>query len=243
MTKLFAHRGATQFETENTLSAFEYALDLGTDGIELDVHLSSDGEIVVFHDFNLDRLTEGRGAVSSFTSYDLQSLVFKSGKSYDQIPLLSDVLNLIKTHDQTHGSHTLLNCELKAGSDLYPGIEKAVVDLCLSYLSPDQIIVSSFDHYSLRRVKNYESSIKTGILTAAAIIDPWNYVSALKGDFYHPNVMTLTKPSLDAFKKYGCPITPYTVNNVKQAYLLFENGVYGLITDLLEDMLEIRPSY
>src|SRR6478736_2939754 len=91
-TLIIGHRGAKGYQPENTLSSFQKALDMKVDGIELDVHLSSDGEIIVFHDETLNRITNGKGDINRYTLSELRD--FRIAKEH-QIPTLKEVFDLI----------------------------------------------------------------------------------------------------------------------------------------------------
>ena len=139
MTKVIAHRGASADAPENTMRAFEQAMLFGADGIELDVQLTRDGELVVIHDETLDRTTTGRGSVYSYTFAELRTLDagswFARSTKPERIPHLQEVFDLLA------GTDILLNVELKNDVVLYDGIEAKLCALlaaypCLLYTSP-----------------------------------------------------------------------------------------------------------
>ena len=119
MTKIFAHRGASAYAPENTLAAFDLTQRLGADGIELDVQLTKDGEVVVIHDETIDRTGTGKGNVRDHTLAELKKLSFHNRMEQyrgEQIPTLREVLDLVKNGDME------VNIELKTGIFWYPGI-------------------------------------------------------------------------------------------------------------------------
>ena len=125
-TKVFAHRGASQYAPENTLEAFRLAMEQGAEGIELDVHLSADGELVVIHDEELERTTNGQGLVKDHTLAQLQALRADNhmpGFEAARIPALRQVLELVRP------SSMQVNIELKTGILWYEGIEKKTLKL------------------------------------------------------------------------------------------------------------------
>ena len=137
--KIYAHRGASAYAPENTLPAFQAAMEQGADGIELDVHLSRDGELVVIHDEELDRTTNGTGLVKDHTLAELKKLCADNGMSgYGdvRIPTLQEVLELVKP------SGMLVNIELKTGILWYEGIEKK--KNILDYIFNDNIMSYTF---------------------------------------------------------------------------------------------------
>ena len=125
-TLVWGHRGASGYAPENTMTAFEKAVELGADGIELDVQLTKDGELVVIHDETIDRVSYGSGWVKDFTYAKLIKHNFnRTHTEYEhaQIPTLEEVYALIKPTDLT------INVEIKTGVVLYPEIEGRVLDL------------------------------------------------------------------------------------------------------------------
>jgi len=122
MALIYAHRGASAYAPENTLEAYRMAVEMGAEGIELDVHLSRDGEIVVIHDSTVDRTTNGSGSVPNFTLQELKELDASNGiEDYRgvKIPTLREVYELL----QPFG--TLVNVEIKSDESFYPGIRKS----------------------------------------------------------------------------------------------------------------------
>jgi len=239
-TKIIAHRGYHKVHVENTLEAFQAALDLGADGLELDVHYAKDGEIMVYHDFDLMRLAGSPHQVGALTKSALQQLsLMGSG----QIPTLESVLKMIALHQEKVKRPILLNVELKAGSRIYPQIEKHTVSLCEQYLKRSQVIYSSFDHHALYTLKQIDPSIQTGVLTASSLFEPWHYCKHLGADYYHGNIMTLDQAEINAIHSHMLPLNPYTVNTLAQCKNLLALNVHGLITDELPEMLNARKVF
>lgn len=242
MAYVIAHRGDHGVHPENTLEAFLSALELGVDGLELDIHMSSDGEIVVFHDFDLERLTSGLGPIGACRYKELRALSFKrdlvnsmEGSKY-YIPTLESVLELIV---EQQPDLPILNVELKAGSAVYPGIEAAVLKLCRQYLRPDQLIFSSFDHEALVAIKDLDPLARIGVLTACVMHEPWVYLSRLGAEFYHPHYLSLRPGQLLGLSDAGIGINPYTVNDLAVAKQLIQGGVYSIITDYPKEVLAL----
>jgi len=249
MTLILGHRGARAYYAENTLLSFEQAIIQGADGIELDIHFSKDGQIMVFHDFTLDRMCGIKGAIYEFTTDALKKFKVQFKNQYEPIPTLEEVLNLIVALQIKYNRKLFVNVELKAGSDFYPDIEQQALALCYRYLPKDQVIFSSFDHFALKRIKELDATALTGILTASALVDPWEYVEKLKADYYHPNHQALNGPILKAFTEHNILLNPYTVNDPKVARSFIENGLHAIITDTpdvmvaLNNEIQTRGSY
>ena len=245
-TKIFGHRGAKGYYPENSMLSFERALEMGADGLELDVHYSKDGEIVVFHDFEMDRMTLHKGMIFEKTWEELSQTTLidqtKEEMSQEKIPKLEEVLRLLKEKQEATGRTLYLNVEFKAGSSLYKGIEGRVAALCLQYLPKEQLIFSSFDHFALKTIKEIDPNLQTGVLTTAAMVEPWEYVEKLKGNFYHPYYLTLTPEVLMSYKQAELEINPYTVNDLNIAKQLIDAGIYGIISDIPDQILKLQEA-
>ncbi|MBM7561060.1 glycerophosphodiester phosphodiesterase [Fusibacter tunisiensis] len=240
MTQIFGHRGASGYYPENTLISFEKALEMGVDGLELDVHFTQDGELVVFHDFELHRLTGEKGFIFQKTLAEIKTLKVHAKNRTASIPTLQEVLSLIQVFEKASGKKIMLNVEFKAGSVHYPGIEEKTYALCLTYLPNQQLIFSSFDHYALKTLKSAHPEAQIGVLSTAALIDPWKYVNTLHGDFYHPHFMTLNEKELSKLKAHDTKINTYTVNSTDTAKKLILAGVDGIITDYPDKLIALK---
>ena len=147
----FGHRGFSGRYPENTMLAFEKAIEAGCDGIELDVHLSSDGELVIIHDERVDRTADGSGYVGKMTLKELRNLdvsaSFRGQYGVNRIPTLEEYLALAKE------TGIITNIELKTGVYTYPGIEEKTLAMIDDFGMRDKIIISSFNHYSVKRMQ------------------------------------------------------------------------------------------
>ncbi len=229
MTKVWAHRGASGYYPENTMSSFEEAVRQKADGIELDVHLSKDGYLVVCHDETLNRTTNGKGFIKQYDLYELKQL--DAGSWFDKrfkgekIPLLEEAIDLVKR------SNMELNIEIKAGSIFYPGIEEKVLKMIDKYGIRSKVIISSFDHYSLVKIKNIDKDIKTGILYTEALYKPINYMKTTGANALHPNYITLTKDIVEEAHALGIDINTYTVNIEEHIRFIKAMNVNAIITN------------
>lgn len=161
--KLWAHRGCSQRYPENTILAFEKAAAIQSlTGIELDVQLTRDGELVVIHDERVDRTTEGSGFVKNYTLSELKSLhIFAGNNPTQSIPTLQEVLELL---EQRLKSGLKLNIELKNSDFPYPDMEKKIVELVYKKGIQDAVVYSSFYAKSLEKLKKIDSEAELGIL-------------------------------------------------------------------------------
>jgi glycerophosphoryl diester phosphodiesterase len=214
------HRGAKGHVTENTIESIKKALDLGVDAIEIDVHRCASGELVVFHDFTLDRISNGTGEVSKHNYNALKRLKLKGNY---QIPTLAQVLALID-------NKCLLNIELK-GNDT----AKEASRLITFYVDKKgwdykNLIVSSFQKNLLESVYNSNKKIPLGVLndtnlnTAVAIAERVEAVSI------HLEYTMLTQEIVEELQEKYKVIT-YTVNNLKPIARIQSYGVDGIISD------------
>ncbi len=190
----FAHRGFRSRYPENTMLAFEKAVELGVDGIEFDVHLSKDGVPVIIHDERLDRTADISGLVKDFNLSDLQKInVAKNFNINEKLPSLEDYFSYIKNKD------IISNIELKNSVFAYAGIEQAVYKLIKKYKLEEKCIISSFNHHSIVKMKEIAPELKYGFLTDSWLLNPLKYLKEYKIKCYHPSAYILTKEFVDSF--------------------------------------------
>ena len=160
--KVWAHRGASAYAPENTMEAYFLANQYGADGIELDVQLSRDGELVVIHDEKINRTSDGKGLVRTLTLKQLRSYNYNRTRPehiHADIPTLREVLLYVRDNTQM-----TVNIELKNGVFFYPGLEEKTVELVRKLGMQDRIIYSSFNHYSIRKIRQIEPKARCGLL-------------------------------------------------------------------------------
>lgn len=230
MAYVWAHRGASAYAPENTMEAFRLAEQMHADGIELDVHLTRDGAIVVTHDENVKRVTGGVDkCIADMTLEEAKQLDVCNGmEAYRgaRIPELAEVLEFLKTNRMT------LNIEIKTTDNLYPGIECRTVELVHAYGLQDRVIYSSFNHYSLMLARKADPACRIGLLYSEAMVDPDVYAKHLGANAIHPYDLTLLVPN--AAKRCveaGIDINPWTVNDEKTMRWLLSLGCNALITN------------
>ncbi len=218
------HRGAMGHETENTLASIQKALDLNVDMIEIDVFKISSGEIVVFHDEKIDRLTNGSGDIESL---DLETLKNLTVEGNHKIPLLSEVLDVM--------NHTVpLNIELKG-----PGTSEGVMHIIKTYMENegwtlDDFLISSFNWEELKNMRRINKDIKIAILTEDNPLDAIPIANDLNAVAINPNYMSLTKENVLEIKSQGFKIFTWTVNDTKQISNMRKLGVDGVFTNYPE---------
>jgi glycerophosphoryl diester phosphodiesterase len=234
---IIAHRGASRQAPENTMPAFIKAIELGAGGIELDVHLSSDGRLVVIHDEQVDRTSNGTGFVRDMSFSELKELDFGSWFSTkykdERIPELEEVLKLIEKWDG------LLNIEIKNGPVFYPGIERAVADAIEKHKLAGRTIVSSFNHYSLVEIRKINPSIKTAPLYEAGLFEPWEYARRLGATAIHPLFYNIIPEVMNGCKQNNIKVNPFTVDHPEHIRAIAAAGVDGIITNVPDTALKV----
>ncbi|MBD7913624.1 glycerophosphodiester phosphodiesterase [Clostridium sp. Sa3CUN1] len=232
----FAHRGASNDYPENTILSLKEGIKSGANGLEIDVHKSKDNKLVVIHDEDVERTFIGRGLVKDFTLKELKELksrkkLFRDNKEC-HIPTLEEVLDLIKDKD------ILLNIELKTDVIRYEGIEEDVVNLIKKYKIQDKIILSSFNHESIKKVKLI-SNIKTGMLYEKPIENVAEYAKALGVEYIHPDLRLVNEELIKEAHKNNLKVNIFTVNNPIYMRMCIANKVDGVFTDYPELLNEI----
>lgn len=240
MIKNFAHRGFSGKYPENTMLAFHKAVETrGCDGIELDVHLIKDGELVIIHDERIDRTcVNGSGFVKDFTYEELKqfdvSFKFAGQCEPQHIPTLREYFELVKDKD------IVTNIELKTGIFDYPTIEEKVWALIQEYDLKGKIIISSFNHLSVMRMKVLCPDIKCGLLTESWLIEPGHYVKKCGVECYHPIFCSLDKETVAEVKGQGIEINTWTVNEEEHIRDMIRLGVDSVIGNFPDRITKVR---
>lgn len=211
MLKIYAHRGNQAQAVENSLTAFQDAVTAGADGIECDLHLTADGALVVIHDEQLDRTTDSQGEISDLSLAQIQgaSLRFPDGRlTQDRVPSLPELLNLLRDLD----FKGTLNLELKTDQKDYAGIEAAVL-ATVEELAPDfDIVYSSFNWYTLQRLKALAPGAKIAALVEEALLPYLSHLPVLEPTAIHLDRQLFQDEALRANFKHW-PIRLWTVND------------------------------
>lgn len=222
------HRGAAGRAPENTLASFRMARELGCDAVELDVHRSADGHLVVIHDPWLDRTTAGRGLVRDLTLAQIQQ--WDAGSWYappfagEQVPTLAAVLAATEP--------MRLFIELKAGSIHYPGIEEDLLRLIAA--ARGRVQVSSFDHQALRRLRDLSADLPLGMLYEGNPLDPVAMARQIGATAIHPYWAFVTPQLVAAAHAAGLECHVWTVNRPEFVAMMIACGVDGIISDTPE---------
>ena len=227
---IIAHRGASAYAPENTMSAFIKAVEMDSDGIELDVQLSKDGHVVVIHDLTVNRTSNGNGKVKKLTLKQLKDLDFGSwfSKEYknERICTLEEAFNYLKDYKG------LINVEIKKEWLQFNSIEKKVAGLIAKYELRDRTIVSSFSTLSLLKIKRIDKDIQTGILYSSSTKRLILFAKFFKMNAIHPWYLNVSKEMKGIAVKDNLKINTYTVDNPKDMKKLANLGVDGIITNV-----------
>lgn len=241
-TKIWAHRGASAYYPENTMIAFKKAYELGADGIELDVQLSRDGQLVVAHDETIDRVSDKTGFIKD---YDLAELKhFKFNKMFPEcedfeIPTLEEVYAWAKY------TPLEINVELKTNKISYDGIEEKALELTKKYVLLNRVIFSCFNKDSLNKIKSMAPNARVGLLFSSKndYRGEVDYAVEHKYEALHPSYKCLSDRKFvrDCFRK-NVNLNVWNVKDDKQIRKCISLGVSGIITDY-PDKVRKKGSY
>jgi glycerophosphoryl diester phosphodiesterase len=228
---IFAHRGASRYAPENTLAAFELAVQQGADAIELDAKLTADGQIVVIHDQSVDRTTPASGKVSEMTLAQIRQL--DAGSHFDvrfsneKIPMLSEVF-------ETVGTSTYINIELtNYGSPLDSLPEKAG-ELVKKHNLTGRVLFSSFNPIALMRLRKLIPDAIIGLLALNGLSGWWarSWIGSLLAyDALHPHVADVNRSMIQRAHRKHRRVHSYTVNLEDEMNRLGGWEIDGIFTD------------
>lgn len=234
---IVGHRGASGYAPENTLASFELALDQGAEMVELDVHLSRDGEVVAIHDERLERTTDGRGLVGEHSLAELGRLDagrwFAPRFAGQRIPSLDEVLAWAR-------ERTFLALEIKNVPSFYRGIEAKIVELLARHRMRERALVISFDHVALRRVRELDPALLTGAIYACRPAQAVALAEAAGARVLEPEVSFVTAEDVAAAHEAGLLVSTWTTSEPTVMRRLIRAGVDAIATnhpDLLRGVL------
>ncbi|OON97271.1 MAG: glycerophosphodiester phosphodiesterase [Epulopiscium sp. Nele67-Bin005] len=238
----YAHRGASSEFPENTMLAFKKAIEMKADGIELDVHKTADGKLVVIHDEDVQRTFRGKGQIKDLTLDQIQDLDCRQQiweTNFEcKAPELEEVMKLVKENN------IKLNIEIKTDIIQYDGIEEDVVKLIEKLEMVDSVLISSFHSESLVKVKEINKNIKTGFLYFKPMDNAIEHAKSLGADALHPSLLSgITPEFVQEVKNAGLDINVYTINDPVYMRKLIEAGVTGIFTDYPELFNEVNSEF
>jgi glycerophosphoryl diester phosphodiesterase len=248
--KIVGHKGAAGYAPENTLASIQIAMDLGADMIEIDVHYTKDGEVVVFHDETLERTTNGTGNVHEKTLAELKELDAGSWKSPafegEKIPTLGEVIDLI------HGKMGCIIDIKTKGHGYYDGFAERIVEIIDDRDAMSWCIIQSYDEQYLEHAYEKDSTIEikkimmgedeahllSFYINAKSFTDHRN-----KHEFFstlNPHFKSLSQRRIFRFHARGYKVYTYVVNERSDILKMLNMGVDGIITDYPDRVVEIR---
>lgn len=226
---VWAHRGASGYAPENTLAAFQKAVDLGADGVELDIQLTKDDQIVVIHDETIDRTSDGKGWVKDYTLEELRAFNYNRTKpeyKHADIPTMREVFELLKP------TGLFINIEIKTGVVFYEKIEEKILALTKEMGMENRVCYSSFNHYTVTRIHELKPDAEVGFLYADGPIDMPSYGVKHGVNALHPALYNL---QYDGFvkecKEKGLKLNVWTVNERPYMEMCCQYGVDAIITN------------
>lgn len=231
--ELIAHRGASGYAPENTISAFKKAIEMGLDTVEFDVQFTADKEAVVIHDYSLERTSNGTGKVKDYKLKELKKLDFGSwfGDKFknERIATLVEVLETVK-------NNSFINIELKRDKDDKRFFSKEILKIIENLNVYNKVIISSFDHELLKNIYNKDKNIKIALLFPKEVNNfegLKEYIDKLgiKICAVNPHKDSLNEKSIKNIKKLGLKINSYTVNSYSEYTRLEKLGVDSVFTN------------
>lgn len=240
---VIAHRGASAYYPENTLSAFRGAIAMQADMVELDVQLTADGEVVVFHDEKIYRCTRRRGRIADYTLAQLKNMDagrwFASGCAGEKIPTLEEVLRICQ-------NKIAVNIEIKTeavADQAAGGIEEKCLRLVRQAGMQDHVVFSSFDPRALLHLKELRPGAATAVLFEKKYDKtglPSRIVERLGAGAFNCSLKELTSKRLADLRKNAIPFNIYTINDEKNMERVLNLGAEGIFTntpDILRKVL------
>jgi glycerophosphoryl diester phosphodiesterase len=227
---VFGHRGDKAFAPENTLSSFKQAADKGADGIEFDVKLSSDGEVIVLHDKTVDRTTNGHGFASRLSLSALRSLdagvQFPGKFPGERIPTLKEVF-------ETVGERVYMNIELTNYYTPFDLLVLKVVELIKKHGMEKRVLFSSYFPLNLAKARRLLPEVPRGLLAFPGLMGLWSRNFGWRGEYtsLNPNLIDVNSGLVDRIHKAGKQVYTWTINSEEDIKRMIGWGVDGIITD------------
>jgi len=240
----FAHRGFSAEYPENTMLAYRKAVEAGAHGIEMDVRLSADREIVISHDGKMDRMAGIHGHVRDFTLAELKQFNFAGEHTevgFEPIATLAEYLDYIRT------TNVVTNIEVKSDVGNFGELETKCVKLIRDFHLEDAIIFSSFNHYSMVYCKEIAPEIQTGLLFGTKYSEEFAdmgfapYAKFCKADYLHPHYTGMTPEDVVQAQKAGIGVNVWTVNDEETMKAYLAVNAHGIITnhpDMLHNLMK-----
>ncbi len=233
---VIAHRGASAYAPENTIGAFLLGVEQSCDMIELDIHLTKDEQIVVCHDYTLDRTTNGKGAIAELTYDEIR--VYDAGSWFgaefasERVSLLEDVLQAVP-------SRVTFNVEIKSGDE--PEINRILIELLEKTGRMESTVVSSFNHNCLVKLKKLAPNIRIGLLYDKGKIDIQAFEKKHGVGLFslHPHHGLVNEHMVKSAADFGVVVYPWTVDEEGRQIELIQAQVAGIITNKPDQLVRL----
>lgn len=243
---IIAHRGASAYYPENTLPSFEGAISLGADMVEFDVQLTSDKEVVVFHDEKISRCSDGRGRIADYTLAALKKLNVGSwfGKNFKgtRIPTLEETLNACK-------GRVAVNIEIKTeavGKTFFGGVEEKCLKLVDQIGMRKHAVFSSFDPRAIMHLKEIDNTVPAAVLFEKRIygsMRPAEVIDSVGADAFNCKASELSSKWMADLRSKNIPVNIYTVNDRKNMQKFLHMGVNGIFTNKPDVLLKTLHAF
>lgn len=230
---VIGHRGAKGYVMENTIASIDYALILGVNAIEVDVYRCASGELVVFHDETLERVSTRMNRIEELTLSEIQLILLHRGYS---IPTLQEVIEFIN-------DRVVLNIELKGKNTAESTFECVLKYIEKGILSKSNIIISSFHDEELKKYRELDRDIKIGVLTRNDIEADIQFAKELNAYSIHPYFEQLDKQLLERLHTMNFKVIPFTVNEPKLIEDFINAGVDGIFCDYPDRLIQSLKNY
>jgi len=227
----YAHRGASEYYPENTLSSFYAGVTMGATGIETDVRMTKDGVLVLFHDDTLERVTGQTGAVSDYTYAELREFLVhnRTNDRWDRITTLEQFLHCFGWRDLTFA------IELKQDF-----VEKETIDLLNKYSMREKTILTSFHFDNIRRAKEYAPDYRVGYLFGASETDPVGKMQSIGGEELCPQACILTPENTAKWHEMGYSVRAWGVSDVNVMQHVLACGADGMTVNFPDKLTTYR---
>lgn len=237
MTQIIAHRGFSGLYPENTMLAFQKAVELGVDGIELDVHLSRDGEVVIAHDETLRRVAGMNQSIAELSARELAQVEVHGGEMglcERGVPTLRAYLAYIQD------KAVFTNIELKTGAIRYAGIEEKTMALIDEFGLRSRVLFSSFNHRSLTEIHRIAPEMGCACLVMCHLERAGAYARERGFSWVNPHYTFMNEETLAELNAEGVGAQVWTVDDEARARWLCEHDVYAIITNRPDVALRVR---
>lgn len=234
--KVYGHRGASGYAPENTMEAFQMAIEMGADAIELDVQLTKDEQLVIFHDNKMQRTarwadgTPVTGQVREYTLEQIQQMEVGSWKSEEykgaKIPTMEQVYQWMQQNEAE------VNIEIKVPDGGYRKmLTEKTLEMAKAYGVEERLIISSFCHPALVDSHSQSPAIPTGILYSETLYRPEEYAVIVGAEALHPHFLQINAESVQACHAKGKIVNVWTPNTEEELTACIQMGVDGIITN------------